>query len=65
MPFAAEMLAFEVNGKCMSVHNGICGSMTLHGEGNCGASNNLVQELRLDDARFHTTSCCFCCYGND
>ncbi len=40
----------------------------------------LVQELRLADARFHTTpcapklvpaiylllfSCCFCCYGND
>ncbi len=44
-----------------------------------GAFNNLVQELRLADARFHTTSapkligsvnlllfsCCFCCYGND
>ncbi len=45
-----------------------------------GSSNNLVEELRLDDALFHTTpcapnlvrsvyrlsfSCCFCCNGND
>ncbi len=43
-----------------------------------GASNNLVQELRLDDARFHSTPCApklvrsvyrlsfsFSCYGND
>ncbi len=37
----------------MSVHNDVCGSATLWKL--YGASNNLVQELRLDDARFHTT----------
>ncbi len=41
----------------MSVHNDVCASATLYGEGNYGASNNLVQELRLDAARFHTTPC--------
>ncbi len=71
-------LGFEVNGEGMSVHNDVCGSATLWKL--YGASNNLVQELRLDDAWFHTTpcapklvrsglsspfSCCFCCYGND
>ncbi len=66
----------------MSVHNNVCGSATLYrGWKLYGASNNLVQELRLDDAWFHTTSCapkqydlstgylfpscCFCCYGNN
>ncbi len=39
----------------MSVHNDVCGSATLWKL--YGASNNLVQELRLDDARFHTTPC--------
>ncbi len=36
----------------MSVHNNVCGSATSYGEGNYGASNNLVQELQLDDACF-------------
>ncbi len=52
---AAEMSGFEVNGEGMSVHNDVCGSATLWKL--YGASNNLVQELRLDDARFHTTPC--------
>ncbi len=51
---AAEMSGFEVNGEGMSVHNEVCGSATLW---KLYASNNLVQELRLDDARFHTTPC--------
>ncbi len=39
----------------MSVHNNVFGSATLYVERKLyGASNNLVQELRLDDARFHT-----------
>ncbi len=42
----------------MSVHNNVCGSATLYRVWKLyGASNNLVQELRLDDAWFHTTSC--------
>ncbi len=48
---AAEMWGFVG----MSVHNDVCGSVTLWKL--YGASNNLVQELRLDDARFHTTPC--------
>ncbi len=32
---AAEMSAFEINGEGMSVHNDVCGSATLYGEGNC------------------------------
>ncbi len=49
------MAGFEVNGEGMSVHNDVCGSATLWKL--YGASNNLVQELRLDDARIHTTPC--------
>ncbi len=58
----------------MTVHNDI-----IQGRKLCGASNSLVQKLRLDDARFHTTpcapklvrsvyrlpyTCCFYCYKN-
>ncbi len=41
----ALALAFEVNGERMSVHNNYMGKKTVW------CSHNLVQELRLDDAR--------------
>ncbi len=51
-------VAFEVNAEGnVSSERRLWERDIIRGRKLYGASNNLVQELRFDDARFHTTPC--------